>query len=397
MQEPVDRPRHPSGCSDVAVVVSGAGARGAYEAGALSVILPALGDWQPRYYVGASAGAINSVGFAALSHLDPAEAGEHVLTLWRSIRQDQVFRPLPETILRSTARLIRRCGGRRRLPVSLLDTAPLHVTLGRLVNWDQLHLNLRHGRVAGCGAVATAKGSHRSTVFLECHPSVRVPPDDAIRDITFTSSTLTPAHVVGSSAIPAVFPAVRMGPPAGGADWYIDGGVRLNTPIKPALMLGAGRIVVVATVPASLPAEGGDQRGDPPGVASGLLDILRAVTVDPMVEDLRSLVSDNLKAGNHPHPQPDRCRPGTVEYVFAGPHRPDELGQLARQVLRKHGRWSPVKRFVASSADLCELASHVLFHPDFIDGAIELGREDARRQLRHGAVVWKCCEMPVSE
>ena len=278
--------------------------------------------------------------------------------------------------------------------MALLDTAPLHATLGRVLNWDQLHVNVAHGRVAACGVVATAKHTHSSTVFLEARPSVAVPADDPIRDIAFVPVRLTAAHVAGSSAIPALFAAVSIETPQTGADWYVDGGVRLNTPIKPALLLGAKRLVVVATVPASLPAEAGDLRGDPPGVASGLIDVLRAVTVDPMVEELRGLVWANRGAGPHPHPQPDRCHPATVEYVFAGPHRPGELGHLAAQVLRKRGRWSPPARFAAGSPDLCELASHVLFEPEFIDGAIELGREDARRQLRGGAVVWKCCDLP---
>jgi len=384
----------PGEAAPVAVVVSGAGARGAYEAGALSVILPALGDRQPQLYVGSSAGAINSLGFAALSHLDPAAAAERVLDLWRGIGRGDVFRPLGATLLGAGARMLLRDGGRRHRPVAVLDTAPLNATLGRILNWDQLHVNVRHGRVEACGVVATAKHTHRSTVFLESRPSVAVPADDPIRDIGFVPVRLTPAHVAGSSAIPALFPAVSIETPGSGADWYVDGGVRLNTPIRPALLLGARRVVVVATVPASLPAEAGDLQGDPPGVASGLIDVLRAVTVDPMVEELRSLVGGNVRAGPHPHPQPDRLHPGTAEYVFAGPHRPDELGRLAGQVLRRRGRCSLPGRFAATSPDLCELASHVLFEPEFIDGAIELGRDDARRQLRDGAVVWKCCELP---
>lgn len=388
----------PGGGADsaVAVAVSGAGARGAYEAGALSVILPALGARTPQFYVGASAGAINSLGFAALSHLDPVAAGERVLELWRGISQGDVFRSPGGTILRAAARLLLRGGSRRHLPVSLLDTAPLQATMARVLNWDQLHVNLRHGSVAACGVVATAKRTHRSTVFVECGPAVALPPVDLGRDIGFVAARLTPTHVVGSSAIPALFPAVSIGNGADvGADWYVDGGVRLNTPIRPALLMGARRLVVLATVPASLPAEAGDLRGDPPGVASGVIDVLRAVTVDPMVEDLRAQVRNNKKAGKHPHPQPDGCHPGTVEYVFAGPQRPDELGQLAAEVLRTR-RCSPLARFVTSSPDLCELASHVLFHPDFIDGAIELGRSDAARQLRNGMVEWKCCTPPRS-
>lgn len=217
------------GGSGVAVVLAGAGARGAYEAGSLSVILPALGASQPRLYVGTSAGAINAVGFAALSHLDPEEAGERALVLWRALRQRQVFHPPLATLVASTARRLMSGGRVRHRPVGLLDTAPLHRTLGRVLSWDQLHVNIRHGHVDACAVVATEKSSHSSAVFVQGGRAVPTPEADDVRGIRYLRSTLTPAHVVASSSLPALFPATAIEHSGSGRDHYVDGGVRLNT------------------------------------------------------------------------------------------------------------------------------------------------------------------------
>jgi NTE family protein len=377
----MDVPAGRSGGQDrpIAVVLAGAGARGAYQAGALSVILPALGDNdQPRFYLGSSVGAINAVACTAFSHLGPDAAVATMLDAWRSVRRRSVFTWSAGTAVR---RAIGR-GGRRR-PRGLLDSTPLHATLAGLFDWPQFHANVADGTVWGCGVVGTANSTHCSTVFLESTSGSSVPPDDALRGIEFRPATIAPVHVVASSAIPAVFPAVRLAD-GRGADWYVDGGVRLNTPIKPALALGARRVVVVATDPThGTPPVGADR---PPGVGAGIVDLLRAVLVDPMIEDLRTLVHKNRAATSGAS--------RTVEYLFAGPDRSDDLIDVARSVLRSR-RWYSPTRLVGSSPELSRLASYLLFDPDFIDGAIEVGARDARRHLgADGRVVWRTTQLP---
>ena len=376
MEDPVGR--SDEGDRPIAVVLAGAGARGAYQAGALSVILPALGAEQPRFFLGSSVGAINAVACTAFSHLGPDAAMATMLDAWRSVRRRGVFTWSAGTAAR---RGLGR-GGRRR-PRGLLDSTPLHATLAGLFDWPQFHANIDEERVWGCGVVGTANSTHRSTVFLESRRGNDVPAGDALRGIEFRPAAITPVHVVASSAIPAIFPAVRLADDRG-SDWYVDGGVRLNTPIKPALMLGARRVVVVATDPTRPTPPAGPDR--PPGIGGGIVDLLRAVLVDPMVEDLRTLVNENRKAS--------RGNPRTVEYVFAGPDRSDDLIDVARSVLRSRHWYSPTRR-VATSAELSRLGSYLLFDPEFIDGAIELGARDARRHVgADGRIVWRRTELP---
>jgi hypothetical protein len=125
-----------------------------------------------------------------------------------------------------------------------------------------------------------------------------------------------------------------------------------------------------------------------PGVSSGLVDLLRAVLVDPMVEDLRNLVSDNLKAGQ------SGAKPRMIEYLFAGPHDDDDIAKLAQRVLRSR-RWYSPTRLLGRSIEMSQLGSYLLFHPDFIEGAIELGVRDARLHLdANQRLVWRTTELP---
>ena len=385
----------PSGVTErsgVAVVVSGGGARGAYEAGVLSVLLPALEEQglRTRIFVGTSAGAINAVAFASLSHLCAADAADKALQLWRDVRWSSVFRsPLVALVLPA-----RRGSGRRRAR-GLLDTTPLATTLGRVINWDKLHENIDQG-LTSVGVVATACSTRRSTVFLE--GVADEPATDEHRSIDYVSTRLEVSHVVASTAIPVVFPAVEVSR-CRSRDWYADGGVRLNTPLKPAVDLLAAALVVVASDPAetatdqTAPAE-----PPPPSAGGGVALLLYALMTDRMVEDLRTLARKNERAtvaakkGHDPIP-----------WVFAGP-RPGSFGPLAHlagQVLQGRAPGQRPRRavvrllrrsagaWVARDPGRLEVLTHLYFDPEFIDAAIELGRSDARRSLDGaGAPQW---------
>lgn len=381
----------PKARSGMAVVLAGGGARGAYEAGALSVLLPAIEaehertDREPISFVGTSAGSINAVGFASLIHLGAKAASEAMLDLWRPITYSAVFR---------------RGHGTERP----LDTAPLLATLNRLVDWKQLHENVRSGAVAAVAVVGTSYSTLGSTVFVEGGPGSIDP--DLVRGIEYVRTTLTARHIVGSSANPAAFPAVSLESAPGIGAWYADGGIRLNTPIKPALELGVKRVVVVATAPADRPVAPEPTRPPPrPGLIGGAALMAYAVLDDRMVEDLHTLKRRNEEESATMSPDGVGASDG-IPYLFAGPSPQDgrplarlvgevlsgtdstprsKHGLVARRARRKLGRW------VAADPARGELASHMLFEPDFMEGAIRLGQRDARASLTpDGSPAWKC-------
>jgi NTE family protein len=382
----------------VAIVAAGAGARGAYEAGALSVLLPELHrrGQRPTVFVGTSAGAINATALAATAHLDdPVEIGRRLLALWRSVDRGQIFRSVlvsgPPTAFRYAAAV---AGLPLRL-AGLLDTTPLTRTAAADVDWQQLTANIAPDVVDALAVIATSANA-RSTVFVARSPEVALPADDDDRALDYVDAAIGAPHVLASCAIPLAFSAVRVDSPETAAGWYTDGGVRLNVPLKPAIALGADRLAVVATHPDRYPARPAHARLDQPDVAASTAGILDAALSDAMVEDLRTLDKVNrLVANGVVHIEGRIYR--TIPYVFVGPKRRAELGAIAADVcrerygglraLRSPDFWLLRRLIAGEEPGAGTLLSYVFFEPEFIERSIELGRRDARNLLHSAAAM----------
>src|SRR5262249_27494722 len=129
-------------------------------------------------------------------------------------------------------------------PWTLLDPEPLTATLRRLIPFAEIHRNVANPGVGlrSCAVVATAAHTNRTVVFHDGGPSV---PSDERRGIDYVPTEICEDHVRASAAIPVAFPAVEVRQPEDATGWYFDGGTRLNTPIKPAMKLGADRVIVL--------------------------------------------------------------------------------------------------------------------------------------------------------
>ncbi len=394
----------------VGVVLAGAGARGAYEAGVLAELLEYLdkrGD-RPSVFIGTSAGAINAVLFASLAHLPADEASKQALSMWRSVRRNMVFNPFvltPSAIGRFV--IERQLGFKISQPQTaglsggLLDTRPLRHALEELLNWDDLHANIRLNKVKAVAVTATVcrRGGH-TDIFVET-PDPCTLQSDEDRAVRYRNIELKPAHVLASSAIPVLFPPVhlkaneRMDKVG---SWYIDGGARLNAPIMPAIKLDAAKVVVIAADPAKrFTKEPNGSAGRPPAIEDTFVQLLNGAMTDRMIEDLSTLKKINHVLSAASDDRTVKSQTGReykiIESVFAGPEpgHVDELGQLAGTVLATN--FTGVRAFrsldlrLAShilgrpSRSQSELLSYLLFEPEFIDEAIQLGQRDARRIL----------------
>lgn len=366
----------------MALVLAGGGARGAYEVGALSVLLPTLEpDERPRTLIGTSVGAINTAYLAANADKPPADALDGGLALWRSIRYGEVLEPLLS--LSEAGRLAGYIGEVLGLPraqaTSLLDPAPLSSALRERIEFDRIHANVSQGILDGAAVVATSTQTSSSVVFQD---SGCDPPVDERRGIEYVRTELTADHVRASAAIPVLFPAVEVA-----GHWYFDGGTRLNTPIKPALALGASAVIVVglnAIVP-RLP-RGPDRR---PDALDGATQLIQAVLVDPLINDVHTLATVNELVGA------DEQRAGRrrVPYMLITPQDPHEIGRIAAEVYRQHyGKPQDLLRSfdlagighllsAGRNATHGELLSYLLFAPEFTERLIEVGQRDAERWL----------------
>lgn len=379
------------------LVLAGGGARGAYEFGALSVLLPALEAHGVSLstLAGTSVGAINAAHVASTAHLPAARAAEHGLEVWREISKGEVIRPIiarqaPLTALRYAGEILSVPGVRLD---SLLDPAPLERNLESWIDWDALRSNLGFSAPGALAVVATDAASGRTVAFVE---GSELPPSGS-HTLDYARARITARHLRASAAIPILFPPVQLDSAAGRPGWYVDGGTRLNTPIKPALDLGAERLVIVAT-------GAGERRryhdGDdgPPDFGDGALHLLEGALVDPLLEDLHRLGKINAFLEAVPDHHVERFRVAReqrpyrrVPFILVAPQRADAIGELASAVFADRyrgfrGMRSPDLRLLnrligGDSATHGELLSYLFFDPVFMRELIEMGQRDARRTL----------------
>ena len=381
-----------------ALVLDAGGARSAYQVGVLEVLLPALEEAgsTPTLHVGSSAGALLAAAVVSSAHESAAGQVERVVGLLGRMTKPQVVRPLwqqvPELALRYASETVGWSGFRMR---GFVGTGPLATTLTRHVDWDALHRNLAGDAVDALAVTATSVRTGRVVMFTEGPEDLPVPTEGSSR--TYLTTTLTTDHLMASSAVPALFPSVRVEEPAAAAGWYVDGATRRRAPLAPALELGADRVVAVGAGRLTPPTLEQDQREDV-DLADSAATLLGAVMDDPLRHDLRRLAETNALAGDpavaaavgraHGETAPMRV----VPYVGIAPRDGDALGEAALRTFRRnHGSlWHTVRdpdlqvmhRLLGSDSPLQgELLSYLMFDPDFFAAAVDQGREDGRAWL----------------
>jgi NTE family protein len=263
--------------------------------------------------------------------MDPYAGAEIVLDAWHQLTMHQVFRSPVARALPKAAQYVKQVAGRGHL-VSLFDTAPLHGTAEKIMrpHAQALHDNIHGPRpVVDALAVVATEDTDRTTVFVETRDGRRPPVSDPVRAIDYRRATITCDHLLASSAMPALFPPIWLDGHA-----YVDGGVRLNVPLKPAIKLDATHLAVVATHPARYPTNGAAHPPRTRDVVDGAVLVLDAVLADRMVEDLHTLGTLNATLGSR-HQGRKKAGRSWIPYVFVGPHCRHELGEHAGRVYQR--------------------------------------------------------------
>jgi NTE family protein len=368
----------------VAIVAAGAGARGAYEAGALSVLLPWLEarDERPTAYVGTSAGAINATVLAAYADAPAAEAGAALLAIWRALRIGDLVRAPGRSVPGAALAYGKQVLGLTDDGLaSLFDSSPMVDYAAAIFDrlGPRLRRNVGAGLVEALAVVATDQDG-RTRVFCDLPPGMDVPDDDLHRAIDYRAAAINHTHVLASAAIPVLFLPISIG-----TEWFVDGGTRLNVPLAPAIALGATSLAVVATHPKTYPVSSPPPSLLPrPDAVDAVAELLGSVLADRMVEDLMTLDKFNRVADDV---APAPGGPQRIDRVFVGPATRSELGDLATASYRE--RDHPLRRVLTDQLGLAhrllgpreprggEILSYLFFDPAFIEPAIALGRRDA--------------------
>jgi NTE family protein len=394
----------------IAAVLPGGGARGAYEVGALSVLLPALEARGERVSVwcGTSVGAINAVAYASRAQLPAAEQVKQARELWLGMRKRDVIAPLIGIGgVRTMARLLGHTLGVPRIGLaSLLDPSPLAGSLDRWIDWEALDHNVDARVVKAVSVIATSLTTGEPVAFVDAADGAPKLFDDEVR---YVETRLRGEHVRASAAIPMLFPTVEVTTPRRARGHYADGGTRLNSPIKPALNLGADRVIVIGLDPFS---QGTGRPASPraPTIADVAANVLDGLLVDQVAQDLRRLamvnsffVEDASTTGTLHSPRAYRLARGhapyrPISYALVAPRRRGEIGRLAQKVFnRRYGGlrgardidYAVISRVLGSSSQARgELLSFLLFDQEFTAALIDLGQRDAKRWLRRHPKFW---------
>jgi NTE family protein len=237
-----------------ALVLSGGGARGAYEAGVLhylrTAIPPKLGGGHHfEVQCGSSVGGINICFMASMEH-DPLQQGQKIYHLWRTLKQDQIYKrnigALGSFLGRTTKGISLNLlklnpfssdPDKKKEEVhfrGFLDTSPLPEFLKR-IDFRQIGRNIKKGFLDAVTLTATNIAAGRMELFIEKKASV-----EYTGEYAHHLTELACEHAMASAAIPIIFPPVMVK-----NIYYTDGGLKLNTPMSPAIQLGASKIFII--------------------------------------------------------------------------------------------------------------------------------------------------------
>jgi len=404
-------PGEADGPRRIGLVMSGGGARGAYEAGVLSHLFDSLPARLGRLVhfdivTGTSVGAVHAC-FVAAAQQD-ADAGRRLIDAWLSLSLEHVFPVGPTDVVRVPWRLLHVGSPMSWLPANteslpdrlpgLFDTGWLESLVHQRITWPQLRRNLEDGSLTALALTATEIATGRSVVFVDSR-SGDLPPWAHDPYVIARPAKIRAAHALASAAIPLIFPAIRID-----RTYYCDGGLRLNTPLSPALRLGADRVLVIGLrYPRSLEEEDRLARRRIAEYATPVYLIgkaLNALLLDRIEYDVDRLRLFNaiLETGSRTY-GPDflprineaivsqRNAPyRVVRDFFLRPSR--DLGELAAECLRHQPRSRGIREWLSRNAVRyvgggafaeADLLSYLLFDRCYAEHLIALGRADAER------------------
>lgn len=364
------------GPDDLGLVMGGGGARAAYQVGFLRTLARRFPELHVPYLTGVSAGAINAAALAS-HHGTFLQAVDELSQLWGYLTVDQVFRADTRSLAMNSLRWLRQLGsggmGTRKSQVrGLVDTQPLreylteamHAIDGELTG---VRYNLEHGRLKAL-AISTTSYSHGTSVTWLQGRNI----EPWARPQRVTECTkITIEHIMASSALPLLFPAVQLG-----NAWYGDGGIRLTAPLSPALHLGARRIMAISTRYDRSTAEEEEPSiygYPPPAQVAGVL--LNAVFLDLLDNDALRL--ERLNRLLESLPEQHRQGLDTVKLLVLRPSR--DLGKMASQF---EARLPRSFRFLTRGlgtrqTESPDMLSLILFQPDYLRALMETGEADA--------------------